>query len=375
VTPGADRFDDQSFWLVLERYVSGEATAADSVAVEAWRNANPIAERVLRDLERIRRVTAEAPPERDLEVMWSNAASALGIHAASDGPVGPVEHIARPPTRTRHAHAPSRSRVGRGWHSRSSGLWAALVISAAVLVGWRIVSSSGPGRTADVVKQPIEREYRTARAQRATVRLSDGSEVTLNADSRIRVPPQYGKRRRDLYLEGEAYFVVVHDTSAPFTVHTTRGIVHDLGTKFGVRAYADGPRQLEVVVAEGAVSVGGVAGRDSLVIRAAEAGYVAADGQLRVQLDVDASTRLGWIEGRLEFKNVPLGEALRVMARWYDADIRAGDEQLAAYPITATLTGERFTDAVAAVARVVDARVVDRKGGEEFVLVRKASRD
>src|SRR5437879_1594748 len=76
----------------------------------------------------------------------------------------------------------------------------------------------------------------------------------LSADSRVRVPVAFGARERDVYLEGEAYFSVVHDAARSVVVHTTRSKVSDLGTKFGVHAYGDAPSE-RVAVVEGAVAL------------------------------------------------------------------------------------------------------------------------
>jgi ferric-dicitrate binding protein FerR (iron transport regulator) len=139
-----------------------------------------------------------------------------------------------------------------------------------------------------------------------------------------------------------------------------------------VRAYPEDGPQLDVVVAEGAVVIAPVSGRDSLVLRASEAGRVTADGELRAEHGVDVDVLLSWTEGRLEFKNVPLRDVVPVLARWYDAEIRLGDEQLGVYPITANLTGERVGEAVDAIARVINARVVKR--GSTLLLIRNLAR-
>src|SRR5213080_3916464 len=94
------------------------------------------------------------------------------------------------------------------------------------------------GRDARSVAQaPAMREYATPRGRRAVLRLLDGTEITLNADSKLRAPVTFAARQRDVYLEGEAYFSVVHNAARPFVVHTGSGAIRDIGTRFGVHAY------------------------------------------------------------------------------------------------------------------------------------------
>lgn len=332
---------------LLARYFDGTAIAEEKAQVVAWIGDDPHRRAAIAELNAAwasdaRRLEARYDPD----AAWTKVSSQLGI--------------ARPAR---------ISRPTRVWHAPVVGAWAAALIVAAVLGGWWLIASRHAQPTTQVA---AARVYQTARAQRAVVRLSDGSEVTLNADSRLRVPGDFAPgKKRELYLEGEGYFNVVHDSAAPFTVRTSRGVARDLGTKFSVRAYADdATKQLEVVVAEGAVSIAAAAQNDSLVLRASEAGSVTETGELRAEHNVDVRARLGWTEGRLEFKNIALREVIPVLARWYDVEILIGDSLLADYPVTATLTGERFGDAIEAIARVVDARVVRR--GSSTILVRKS---
>src|SRR2546430_4318229 len=91
---------------------------------------------------------------------------------------------------------------------------------------------------------------------------SDWTRIVLSADSKLRVPADYGVTARAVYLAGEAYFAIAHDAAKPFAVHAGPGVIWDLGTRFGVRAYADEP-EVEVVVADGKVRVRAAGNPDS----------------------------------------------------------------------------------------------------------------
>src|SRR5256886_6694326 len=101
---------------------------------------------------------------------------------------------------------------------------------------------------------PAMRDYATPKGRRAVFRLLDGTEIMLNADSRLQAPVTFGPRQRDVYLDGEGFFRVVHDAARPFVVHTPGGAVRDIGTRFGIHAYSDAARE-RVAVVEGAVAV------------------------------------------------------------------------------------------------------------------------
>ncbi|MFA5535465.1 MAG: FecR family protein, partial [Mariniphaga sp.] len=74
---------------------------------------------------------------------------------------------------------------------------------------------------------------------RTVVQLSDGTEVTLNYDSKINYPRNFIGDIREITLSGEAYFDVAHNPEKPFIVKTEKLNVKALGTKFNVNAYPD----------------------------------------------------------------------------------------------------------------------------------------
>ncbi len=122
-------------------------------------------------------------------------------------------------------------------------------------------SSSWPlaqGRFALLSKQQSAvggaREVVTARGQRATVELRDGSQVTLGADSRLTIPADFGGTTRTVTLDGEAYFVVTPDARRPFDVRSGFAVTRVLGTRFGVLGRSDRDA-VEVIVASGKVAL------------------------------------------------------------------------------------------------------------------------
>ena len=83
--------------------------------------------------------------------------------------------------------------------------------------------------------------------------LSDGTEVSLNANSEIRFSANWdGSSKREVWLEGEAFFDVTHNPDVPFVVHTSRGDIRVLGTQFNALQRAE---VLRVALVEGSVSL------------------------------------------------------------------------------------------------------------------------
>jgi ferric-dicitrate binding protein FerR (iron transport regulator) len=337
--------EDDSLYVLLDRYLTGELSAAEAELVRQWLADDPEHARLLDDLRLITRVTNERVPESSVDAAWAKAARDLEL-------------------------APARKPLL--WRRlRVTALAAAAVFIA--LIGGRALRRQAP---------PL-REVATAAAHRAVVRLRDGTQVTLAPESRLRYAPDYGRAHRDVYLDGEAYFQVTRDERLPFRVRTAATVTEDLGTAFVIRAYAD-QITTEVVVAEGrvalwraildtiAVSHNRIARPDAppaLVLGARELGRLEANGTATRQRGVNVARQLAWTSGVLAFDGTPLGEAVGTLERWYDVEIRLedADSALAARRLTATFQHEPIDLVMKRIALTLGMRV-ERGNGSVFLL-------
>jgi ferric-dicitrate binding protein FerR (iron transport regulator) len=231
------------------------------------------------------------------------------------------------------------------------------VAGGAVL--WRAVRTShpAPGRATVTALQ----EYATARGQRTTVHLADGTQVLLAAETRLLVPRDFGRpgARREVQLEGQAHFTVTHDAARPFVVRTATSVTEDLGTTFAIRAYPAEP-EVEVVLAEGRVAVQPAHGspRSSArsVLVPGDLARIDAEGHLQTTHAVNLSRYLAWTTGSLVFEGVPFRQAALDIERWYDLDIRLADPALGARRISGTVAGESVDAVLGYLALVLNAR-------------------
>ena len=334
------QLDDERLYLLLDRYLAGEASAAEAQAVREWLAEDPPPEHaaLLEDLRLIRRVAAKPVPDTSVEGAWAKASKSLG---------GP--------------------RVSRWFHL---AMVAAAAVVVAVVGGWAVLG-----------RAPAWREVSTAVGHRTVVQLRDGTQITLAPKSRLRYTADYGKADRDVYLDGEAYFQVTLDTRRPFRVHTARSITEDLGTAFVVRAYAE-QHATEVVVAEGRVALWRADtsrtsaalearpdARAGLVLAARDLGRLDANGGVTLRRGIDVARQLAWTSGVLAFDGAPLRDVVRTLGRWYNAEIRLpdGDSALGARRLTATFTNEPIDLVLQRIALTLGLRV-ERAEGSVFVL-------
>ncbi len=147
------------------------------------------------------------------------------------------------------------------------------------------------------------------------ITLEDGSEIWLNAGSSLRYPEHFSDKHREVYLDGEAYFDIVHNPDKSFVVHTAHLTTNVLGTAFSVTAYK-GDRMEAVTVMRGKVAVS--TGQNQL-------GFLASDKQIKYDVkgekttmtDIDASELISWKEGKLQFENQDMQDIAARLGRWY----------------------------------------------------------
>lgn len=310
---------------LLTRYLAGQVSREESERVEAWLAEDPDRWDELVNLRDVARDQALGGPalEQAQEEVWARLRSDL----SGDVELGPIQGKRRPRGPAREFAFSS----GRRWVNGAQ-LAAALFIAAtagAALAVWHRTRQPAPAAM---------RVATTAAGQRAAFRLPDGTEVMLSVASTLRYPADFAMGRREVMLEGEAYFDVVHDVRRPFSVRAGPLVARDLGTAFVVRAYAN-DAGARVVVREGRVDVRPLRGPRVTVVAPGQEGRVALDGTVAVT-DADTSAAFAWLTGRLVLKGVPLREALPDLGRWFDLEFRLADSRLGDIPLTVSLTSQ-----------------------------------
>nr|WP_047169316.1 FecR domain-containing protein [Sphingomonas sp. Y57] len=213
--------------------------------------------------------------------------------------------------------------------------------------------------------EPIE----TGIGEQRSVKLADGSVVTLNTATRLTT--YFSDGRRLVRLDkGEASFEVAKDSLRPFVVEVAGAQVVAVGTVFDIR-YVE--RALAVTLAEGKVRV--VENQPALAGQASEIDM--RPGQQLVQYDGGRSRLLAvnlqnvraWRRGQVVFANTPLATAVREMNRYSVAPIRINDAGVASLRIGGTF---RATDTGQFARAIADIHQL-QLGADEGAIVLKAS--
>lgn len=173
------------------------------------------------------------------------------------------------------------------------------------------------------------------RGQKATVILPDGSKVWLNSLSELKYKPGFSSGKRELQLEGEAYFEVAPDPGRPFVVTGTDLVVEALGTSFGMKAYSE-DRMVSSILMSGKVRVTTPDG--TRVLKPNERiQYDKTMNRSKHSQVTNAADFTGWIRNELRFENETLDEISRSIQRIYNVEIIFASERLKQLRYTGTV--------------------------------------
>lgn len=153
--------------------------------------------------------------------------------------------------------------------------------------------------------------------------LSDGTEVWLNANSRLTYPTAFKGNERKVTLQGEAYFKVTHDARHPFIVKAGEMETRVLGTEFNVNASdATCPH---VTLVQGSVKV--TSDNNNKVIMPGEDAAVDEQGTIKIS-HVDTNDVACWKDGIQLFSDTSLRDILIQLGSWYNVNVVCHDDAL-----------------------------------------------
>ncbi|MBK8878171.1 MAG: FecR domain-containing protein [Haliscomenobacter sp.] len=286
---------------LIAKYLSRNASTVEAQALMAWVEATPENRLIFDEMARVWELSGAVPDpvfpgnparawdkldgllEREDRVYKAKPALLAPQQEEQGGAETPIIPIA----------GPKRLRPRRWWAAAAS-------IAFLLLAAWWQISRQ---RTSMEEKDWIA--IQTASGERQEVALPDGSTVWLNENTTLTYARNFLKRR-EVKLQGEAFFSVARLEKLPFTIFSKNLETTVLGTTFNVRAYP-GEQQVEVSVNTGKVKV------DLHTTRKTKSPV-----QQSVTIDAGRSAVFLEEKGRIELIPVPYRERLRLERRTVD---------------------------------------------------------
>lgn len=170
--------------------------------------------------------------------------------------------------------------------------------------------------------EPVYAQVETLRGEEKMVLLPDGTQVHLNAMSRLVYPETFTGDQRRVELDGEAFFDVTK-SDIPFIVSTPLMDIQVLGTVFNVSAYSG--EEASAVLVEGSIKV----------TSGEEAGCVLTPGMMATITDdsddikvehVDTQFYTSWTKGKIDFRDERLEDIMTTLSHWYDFEVKYAND-------------------------------------------------
>ena len=152
--------------------------------------------------------------------------------------------------------------------------------------------------------------------------LSDGTSINLNAGTSIKYPVTFIEgRKREIFVDGEAFLKVAKDTLHPFVVNANDLDVTVLGTQFNVANYPE-DNHMDIVLVEGSVRLEkereNEKEENSIVLSPGFKGTYLKDVQKISKEKVNTQIYTSWVKGSFVFKNAPFKNIAKKLERRYN---------------------------------------------------------
>ena len=311
--------ESEETYLLITRYLARQTSSDENEQLATWVAQSPDHDRTFEQLKTLWQASQTPPTPA------TTAAALLRLKARLAAQQTPAAGRPLP--------------LARRWRLAQRGQLAALLLVLFLSIGGSSYFFLKPAAT-------LAYQLRQTRAgEQKTVRLPDGSRVTLAPQSRLRFPTTFSAASREVYLEGEAFFEVSKNPHRPFRVHSGSWVTQVLGTKFNVSAVR-GASQTAVSLLEGKVQV----------FDKQEHYFLAPGQQLRADCATGRIYRqafnqakvTAWRSNKLVFQNEKLADVAGQIERLYGVKLVFADPATAEVRLWATFDNEPLANVLAA---------------------------
>ena len=182
------------------------------------------------------------------------------------------------------------------------------------------------------MKSACQQTITVPAGQRAQITLADGTKVWLNSKSTLTYASNFGRKERNVELDGEAYFEVAKNKKIPFFVNTEINRVKVVGTHFNVCAYK-GSNEFETTLIEGIVDIYPI-GSDQVITRLTKDEFFGSYNGKYKKTTLPSYEYLRWKEGLYCFDDAPFNSLLNKLEKYYNVNISVRNLNILNYRCT-----------------------------------------
>jgi transmembrane sensor len=248
-------------------------------------------------------------------------------------------------------------------YKNSKTIWlsaAAMMIGICTLAFWFTTYKNAKDQTDTFVSG------KAGAGKMLVVYLNDGTKVTLNSGSELLYPEKFSEDKREVYLNGEAYFEVAHNPSKSFLVHSGKVVTSVLGTSFNVMAYP-AMSKMAVTVLTGKVAVKNTSTQKLVTLLPRQR------VSLNIEKDVfhvdsvkDAAEMIAWSKGELIFDHATLEEIALKVGNKFGINVKVLNVEKKERRITGTFNKQSFAEIMKAVTHLTETTYKQTK--QDFII-------
>ncbi len=166
--------------------------------------------------------------------------------------------------------------------------------------------------------------------------LPDGTSVTLNKGATLEYPSSFKGNKRNVKLNGEAWFEVKHDETKPFIITSHNVRVEVLGTSFYINTNATS-NTMEVILNNGSVAIYFEDHKENILFLTPGERAEIIPGQQKMEKDINTDQNYrSWMTERFIYNNTPLVTIISDLNKVYHADLRIATPEISYCLVTAT---------------------------------------
>lgn len=208
--------------------------------------------------------------------------------------------------------------------------------------------------------------YQTAYGEIQKIKLADGSVVTLNANSSMKVAANLANEAvREVWLDGEAYFDIAKLNGAKFIVHTLEAQIEVLGTEFNVNTRR---QQTQVILHEGKVKLQSAkVNTPAIVMKPGDMATVLQNTKQTIQLKVVQPELYDvWRESVIILNDKTVSDIVAILEDTYGIKIQFENPALLNKKLTGKLSLKSNEDFIENLAIILDVEVEKTEKGYIF---------
>lgn len=306
---------EEKIYELLAKHFSGETTPEEEKVINRWLREDPLNKEQYDEIKTIWNNTTPNNNNWDVDAAWKK----LSIKTISETRRFSITSSTFATMRTRYANI------------------AAILL--VIIFGYFLLNRFGIFNPKENIRWL---EKVTSSGEKAEIILPDNSKITLNGASRFKYPSVFEGTKREVELEGEAYFEIAHNQNLPFVVYAGNIATTVLGTKFNISAFKN-EKNISVSLIEGKVKVSKKELNEDqpiIVLQPDQQFVYSKEANVSTVEQFDKDQTIGWKDDILKFDDEPLDEVFTRLNRAYEIKYELTAESFKDFKVTANFMKE-----------------------------------